>query len=106
MNKKTIKLVFIIALISFVITYVIAMSGYYEYELSNKRIMTEEQMKKFEEDVKNNENIDLNDYVVNTHIDYTNKFTKGVTKASITLNKYIKKSIEAVFNTVGNYVSE
>lgn len=107
MSKKTIiKLVLITVFLSFLITYVIGMSGYYEYELSNKRIMTEEQMKQFEEDVKNNENIDLGDYVVSTHTDYTNKFTKGVTNASLTINKYLKKSIESVFKIMSKMVEE
>ena len=107
MSKKTIiKLILITVFLSFLITYVIGMSGYYEYELSNKRIMTEEQMKQFEEDVKNNENIDLGDYVVNTRTDYTNKFTKGDTNASLTINKYLKKSIESVFKIMSKMVEE
>ena len=71
-----------------------------------KEPLTEEQMKQFEEDVKNNENIDLNDYVVNTQTDYTNKFTKGVTNASLTINRYLKKSIESVFKIMSKMVEE
>lgn len=107
MNKKTtFKIILVVAFLSFLITYVIGISGYYEYELSNKRIMTEEKMKQFEEDVKNNENIDLNDYVVNTQVDYTNKFTDTVTNASLVLNKYLKKSIESVFKIINKMVEE
>lgn len=107
MNKKNIfKLIFIIILITFVITYVIGMSGYYEYELSNKRILTEEKMKEFEKAVENGENIDLKDYTVNTHRDYTNKFTKTVTNASLTVNKYLKKTIEKTFNLISKMVEE
>ena len=107
MSKKTLfKLLSITAFLAFLITYVIGMSGYYEYELSNKRVLTEEKMKEFEEDVKNNKDIDLNDYVVNTHQDYTNKFTKTVTSASLTLNKYLKKSIESVFKIINSLVEE
>lgn len=107
MNKKTtFKLILVVVFLAFLITYVISMSGYYEYELSNKRIMTEDKMKQFEEDVKNNESIDLNDYVVNTHTDYTNKFTRTVTDMSFTLNKYLKKSIESVFKVINKMVEE
>ena len=107
MSKKTLfKLLSITAFLAFLITYVIGMSGYYEYELSNKRVLTEEKMKEFEEDVKNNKDIDLNDYVVNTHQDYTNKFTKTVTSASLTLNKYLKKSIESIFGLLNKVVQE
>ena len=107
MSKKTLfKLLSITAFLAFLITYVIGMSGYYEYELSNKIVLTEEKMKEFEDDVKNNKDIDLNDYVVNTHQDYTNKFTKTVTSASLTLNKYLKKSIESVFKIINSLVEE
>lgn len=106
MNKKIIKLLFIIVLITYVIAYVIGISGYYEYELANKRILTEEKMKEFESDVKNKENIDLGDYTVNTHKDYTNKFTKSVTSMSLNLNKYLKKTIEKTFNLISKMVSD
>lgn len=107
MSKKSIlKLLFIGILIVYVIAYVIGMSGYYEYELANKRVLTEEKMKEFEKAVENGENIDLKDYTVNTHRDYTNKFTKGVTSMSINLNKYLKKTIEKTFNLVSKMVED
>ena len=107
MSKKTIlKILFIISFTSFVIAYVIGISGYYEYELSNKRILTEEKMKEFEQAVENGEEIDLKDYTVNTHRDYTNKFTKGVTNVSLILNKQLKKMIEKAFNLISKLVTE
>ena len=52
MSKNTIvKLLFASLFIAFVISYVIGMSGYYEYELANKRILTEEKMREFEKAV-------------------------------------------------------
>ena len=107
MSKKTLlKLLLITSFLAFFFFFLIGMSGYYEYELSNKRVLTEEKMKEFEADVANNKDIDLNDYIVNTHKDYTNKFTKTVTNASLTINKYLKKSIESVFRIISNLVEE
>lgn len=107
MDKKTIiKLFLLIITASFIISYVIGISGYYEYELANKRILTEEKMKEFETAVENGEKVDLKDYSVNTHRDYTNKFTKSVTNASLTLNKYLKKTIEKTFNLINKMVEE
>ena len=89
MSKKfLIKTIFGIFFVAFVISYVIGESGYYEYELANKKYLTEEEMKKFEEDVRNGEEIDLKDYTVDTRIDYTNKFTDAVTNTSLTINRY------------------
>ena len=52
MNKKKIcKFVFICLFLSFVVSYVIEKTGYYEYNLQNKMIMTNEAMERFEKDV-------------------------------------------------------
>ena len=107
MNKKIlIKAIFGIFFVAFVISYVIGESGYYEYELANKKYLTEEEMKKFEEDVRNGEDIDLKDYTVETRKDYTNKFTDVVTNTSLTINKYLKKSIESVFGLLNKMMQE
>ena len=107
MNKKfLIKAIFGIFFVAFVISYVIGESGYYEYELANKKYLTEEEMKKFEEDVRNGEDIDLKDYTVETRKDYTNKFTDVVTNTSLTINEYLKKSIESVFGLLNKMIEE
>ena len=107
MNKKfLIKAIFGIFFVAFVISYVIGESGYYEYELANKKYLTEEEMKKFEEDVRNGENIDLKDYTVETRKDYTNKFTDVVTNTSLTINEYLKKTIQSVFGLLNKMIEE
>ncbi len=107
MNKKfLIKAIFGIFFVAFVISYVIGESGYYEYELANKKYLTEEEMKKFEEDVRNGEDIDLKDYTVETRKDYTNKFTDVVTNTSLTINEYLKKTIESVFGLLNKMIEE
>ena len=63
-------------------------------------------MKKFEEDVRNGENIDLKDYTVETRKDYTNKFTDVVTNTSLTINEYLKKTIESVFGLLNKMIEE
>ena len=107
MNKKlVIKILFGMVFIAFIISYAIGESGYYEYELANKKYLTEEQMKKFEEDVKNGSEVDLKDYTVETRIDYTNKFTDLVSNTSMSINKYLKKSIESIFGLLNKVVQE
>lgn len=107
MNKKiVIKILFGMVFIAFIISYAIGESGYYEYQLANKKYLTEEQMKKFEEDVKNGSEVDLKDYTVETRIDYTNKFTDLVSNTSMSINKYLKKSIESIFGLLNKVVQE
>lgn len=107
MNKKlVIKILFGMVFIAFIISYAIGESGYYEYQLANKKYLTEEQMKKFEEDVKNGSEVDIKDYTVETRIDYTNKFTDLVSNTSMSINKYLKKSIESIFGLLNKVVQE
>ena len=54
----------------------------------------------------NDEDIDLKDYTVETRKDYTNKFTNAVTNTSLTINKYLKKSIESVFGLLNKMIEE
>ena len=44
-KKKILKIVFIVLFLSFIIAYVIEKSGYYEYNLRNKTVLTKESMK-------------------------------------------------------------
>lgn len=107
MNKKlVVKILFGMVFIAFIISYAIGESGYYEYQLANKKYLTEEQMKKFEENVKNGSEVDLKDYTVETRIDYTNKFTDLVSNTSMSINKYLKKSIESIFGLLNKVVQE
>lgn len=107
MNKRKIcKFSFIILFLSFLIGYVIEKTGYYEYNLQNKTIMTNESIRKFEEDVKEGKDVTIDKYVVNTEKDYTSILTKTTNKVALSVNKYLKKGIESIFNVLGNFVSE
>ena len=107
MNKKKIfKIVFFILFISFVISYVIEKSGYYEYNLQNKMIMTNEAMEQFENDVKDGKDVRREDYLVSTEKDYTSSLTKGTNKVSIKVNGILKKGIEGVFKVLGSFVND
>lgn len=107
MNKnKIFKYIFICFFLVFLIAYIIEETGYYEYKLQNKTILTKEAMEQFEEDVKNGEEIDLNDYQVEEEIDYTNSLTKQTNKVSQKVNNYFKKGIEGVFSFLNKLIQE
>ena len=85
--------------------YITHESGYYEYELHKRVELTNEQIEKFEEDVKNNINIDVNDYIDNKTEDYSNNFSKLSASFSSYTNKYIKDSIEGIFNIISSMLT-
>ena len=105
-KKKIIKLFFFVFFIAFIISYVIERSGYYEYNLQNRTILTNESMKRFEKDIEEGKNVTLEDYAVPTSKDYTTRLTKSTNKVSIGVNKVLKKGIEGVFKVLGNFVKE
>lgn len=106
MNKTIIKIVIITVLIIFSASYIISESGYYEYTMQQRTIITSEKIKEFEEDVKNNENIDLKEYLSKDEIDYSNKFTNLVYNISDNSNKLAKKAIKYIFKKLGSLVED
>lgn len=74
MKKKQKHNPFLIILFILFIVYVslsiASFSGYYENKINDEVVLTEESIKKFESDVKNNKNIDINNYITKDKKDY------------------------------------
>lgn len=95
--ENTFKIIFIFLFVIFLTMYVSVGSNYYEYELHKKVMLTNEDIKKFEDDVKNNKEVDIDNYI-SSRVDYSNSFSKASTKVSKETKKYIKQGIEGIFN--------
>ena len=106
MNKSLIKLFILVIAIVFISAYLIASTGYYEYTMQQRTIITNEKIKEFEEDIKNNENIDIKDYFEKEEIDYSNKFTNLIYNISDNSNKLARKTIKYLFKKLGSLVEE
>jgi len=105
-NKKILKYIFIILFSSFVICYVIEESGYYEYKLKNKTVLTNESIAKFEKDLEEGKDVTLEDYLVETELDYTSALTRGTNKVSLKVNKILKRVVEGIFQVLSSFVEE
>lgn len=106
MDKKIIKLLLLFIIIAFICSYLIASSGYYEYAMQEKTIITNEKIKEFEQDIKDNKEIDLIEYLDNEKIDYSNKFTTLVYNISDNSNKLAKKLIKTLFKKLGSLIED
>ena len=107
MNKKKISKIFIfLVCFSFIVSYIIYETGYYEYKLQNRTVLTKEKMEQFEKDVQEGKNVTLNDYLVETQIDYSNRLTDTTVKISNKVTLYFKKGVELVFRQVNKMVQE
>ncbi len=102
-HKKLVKFFCSLILLIFLFSYFIEISGYYEYNLQSKKNLTEEQMKQFESDVKAGKDIDLDHYLQETTIDYSNSLTKTTSEASIKLNQYLKNILTNGLDILGKF---
>ena len=73
-------------------------SGYYEAKLSEKTTITDEAMKRFEEDVKEGKNVDIKDYLTEVKKDYSNEATKLGINFSMLVEKFMSKGIDEMVN--------
>ena len=106
MNKKIMKLLIIILIIIFVSSYLIADSGYYEYNLKQQSVITHEKIKEFENDIKNEKDINLIDYLNKDKLDYTNKFSNIIYNISNKSNTLTRKLLKKVFKKISLLIDE
>ena len=105
-KKNGIKFVLIIILLIYISAYYVASSGYYEYHLQEKTVLTNEKIKEFEEDIKNNQDIDVKNYLDYEEIDYTNKLTNLVYNFSDKSNQITRKIIKSIFKKLSYLVED
>ena len=105
-KNKHIKAIIINIIIIYTACYYVAYSGYYEYHIQEKTIMTNKKIKEFEEDVKNNKNIDIKDYLSYEEVDYTNKLTNLIYGISDKGNKMARKIIKSIFKKLSYLVED
>lgn len=106
MKKKTkfLKFIFIMCFVSYLTFYIAGQTGYYEYNARKKMTFTKEQIEKFEKDVKEGKNIDMEDYLRNTDKNYQNKISKATLSLSENISKITRKGINIIFSKLGNAI--
>lgn len=105
-KNKGLRFIIIIVIIIYISSYYVASSGYYEYHLQEKTVLTNEKIKEFEQDVKDNQNIDIKNYLVYEEVDYTNKLTNFIYNLSDNGNKVARKCIKALFRKLSYLVED
>lgn len=103
---KVFKLIFIMCFVSYLTFYIAGQTGYYEYNARKKMTFTKEQIEKFESDVKEGKNIDMQEYLKNTDKNYQNKISKATLSLSENISKITRKGINTIFSKIGNAIEE
>ena len=93
------KLILLILLFAFVIIYVSNMNGYYSYSNYKKSLLTEEGIKKFEQDVSLGNPIDIDNYI-EEDIDYSNKISRTSLYISNRIGHFIRGGIVEFFDRI------
>jgi len=97
-SSKVFGRVLILLFIMLLCLYAISSTGYLQRLNQNKALFTEEQIKKFEEDVENGNYVDINDYIVPEMVDYSNGSSRLGEKISNAIDYTSHKSLE-LFNS-------
>ena len=103
--KKGIKIFLIIVLLLYVALYFSYQNGYYEIQNNEKKILTEEMIKEYEEDLKNGVDVTNKEYTV-IKKDYSNAYTKNLLKVSRKIEKGLDRLIKYFFNKLGSTINE
>lgn len=104
--NRLFKICFFALFITFITLYFSQVTGYYEFDQHKKATLTAEEIKRFEKDVAEGKNIDLESYLTTDKKDYNNKTSSFGLKLSEGLGKIIKKGVEEFFTTIGSIVEE
>ena len=98
MKNKSFLYILLFLFIVFIALYFSSNAGLIDYQSRYKKNMTEEKIKQFEEDVKNNVSIDVKEYIDTKGNEYNNNLSKTTLKVSNTIGNTVKKALDFLFS--------
>lgn len=105
-KNNFLKISILIISFIFICAYYISNSVYYEYELQQRTIITNQKIKEFEEDIKNGLDIDTKKYLDTEKKDYTNNITNAMYNLSEKGTKLTRKCINYLFKKISHLVED
>lgn len=93
-SKNYILIVIALLFIIFLILYISGETGYYEYKVHTKTILTEEAVKEFEKDISEGKNVKLENYIKTEKVDYSNPVSNTGYNAGLIIEKFMNKGIK------------
>ena len=103
---KKIPLIILLSLFTFYVILLLAQSqGYYKTRSEKAKILTDEQIQKFEKDINEGKSIDVTKYVLYEDKDYTNDVSNNVYKMSLKLENAFDTTIRLIFNSASKAVN-
>jgi len=106
LRTKVFRITFIILFAVYLTVYISNKYGYYEYKKHEQVTLTNEQIKKFEQDVKDGKEIDIENYVSSVNKNYQTKLSQMGLNLSNGLSSIIKKGVDGFFKYIESLVTQ
>lgn len=106
MKNRFFLFLFLSFVVFFTILLVAESQGYYKNRNEKAKIMTDEEILRFEEDIASGRDIDVSDYILYEDKDYSNKISTNVYKVSLKLESVVDGIIRFIFSGTSKMVSD
>ena len=97
MKNNFLRIMSLTVFLIFLALYYSSNAGIIDYQARNRTALTEEQIKMFEDDVKNNVEIDIKKYLDDKEEKYDNNVSKTTLKLSNAIGKCVAKALDFMF---------
>ena len=88
----------------FLTLHIAGLTGYYEYELHKKVVLTDDKIAQFEQDVAQGNMVDLKDYLTEEEVNYSTNISKAGLYLSDNFSIILKNTVEAAFSFINRLV--
>ncbi len=106
MKNKIFLCIFLSLFCFFIILLLAESQGYYKNRNEKAKILTEEQIENFEQDISKGKSIDIKKYVLYEDKNYQNKITSNIYKVSLKLENALDDAIKLIFSGASSVVSD
>ncbi len=99
------RLIVLILVFLFFVLYFMQASGYNEYTRNRENMLTEEQIKEYEEDIEAGKDVTIKDYLNKDKVNYENKVSELGLDLSRLIEDIFNKGMNAFFEMLNEAVS-
>lgn len=104
--NKVFKMMLVILFAIFLTMFISNKYGYYEYRKSQQVTLTQEQIKQFEEDVKNGINVELENYLTSNTKNYQTPLSQLGLNLSNSIATAVRKGVDGFFGYINKLVTQ
>ena len=104
--KKFKYFIYIVLITSFLVIYFASESGYFDNIKSKQVVLTNEQISKFESDIKEGKEINVDDYYIDNKDEYNNKFNQLGVFLSSKIRNVVSGVLDKAFKALNDFLNK